>query len=46
MRSINKSLSEGEYVIIDTTNLNAQHLSELLAELERQNLTDKIILWP
>ena len=46
MRSINKSLSEGEYVIIDTTNLNAEHLSELLAELERQNLTDKIILWP
>lgn len=46
MRSINKSLSEDEFVILDTTNLNAQYLSELLAELKRQNLMDKIILWP
>lgn len=46
MRSINKSLSEGEHVILDTTNLSSQHLSELLVELEKQNLMDKIILWP
>ena len=44
MRSINKSLSEGEFVILDTTNLNIQHLSDLLEELKRQNLMDKIIL--
>lgn len=46
MRSIKKSLAEGEFVILDTTNLNANDLAELLAELKKQGIIDKVILWP
>jgi hypothetical protein len=46
MRAIKKSLNEGEYAIVDTVNLSQEHKSLLIDELIKQNLMDKIIIWP
>ncbi|WOO37829.1 hypothetical protein R2R35_04835 [Anaerocolumna sp. AGMB13020] len=46
LRSINKSLSEGEFVILDTSNLSSLHKAELLEKLSDLNLMDKIVTWP
>ncbi|MFI8709567.1 hypothetical protein ACIGHG_21480 [Bacillus sp. NPDC077411] len=46
MRSINKSLSEGENVMLDVSNLSEVNKAELLQEITNQGLTDKIVVWP
>ena len=46
MRSINKSLSNGENVMLDVTNLNPEHKTELLNEIQNQGLEDYVIVWP
>ena len=46
MKSILKSLSENENIILDTTNLNVVNKVELLRELINKGLMDKIIVWP
>jgi hypothetical protein len=46
MRAIKKSLNEGEYAIVDTVKLSQEHKSLLIDELIKQNLMDKIIIWP
>lgn len=46
MRSINKSLSEDENVILDVSNLSIENKAELLHELSIQGLIDKVVTWP
>ncbi|OME24219.1 hypothetical protein BSK47_03175, partial [Paenibacillus odorifer] len=46
MRSINKSLSEGENVILDVTNLSIENKAELLHEISIQGFIDKVVTWP
>lgn len=46
MNTINKSLEEGENVIIDTINMTPEHISELIEEIQRQGLENNILFWP
>ena len=46
MDTIQASLEEGEYVIVDTSNMSQEHIAVLIDELEKQGLMDKIIIWP
>jgi len=46
MDSILDSLGKNENVLLDTSNLSSVHKAELLQELTKQGLIDKIILWP
>lgn len=46
MNTINKSLEEGENVIIDTTNMTSEHVSELIEEIQKQGLENNILFWP
>jgi len=38
MNTINKSLSENENVIIDTSNMSSEHISELIAEIKKHGI--------
>ena len=46
MNKIQKSIGEGENVMLDTRNLHADHLAELIGEIAKQGLMDKVLLWP
>lgn len=46
IKSILKSLSENENVMLDVTNLSTQHKTELLNKLSELGLMDKVIVWP
>lgn len=46
MNTINKSLEEGENVIIDTTNMTSEYVSELIKEIQKQGLENNILFWP
>ena len=46
MNTIIKSLEEGENVIIDTTNMTSEHVSELIEEIQKQGLENNILFWP
>nr|WP_294495338.1 hypothetical protein [uncultured Anaerosporobacter sp.] len=46
MDSILDSLGKNENVMLDTSNLSLAHKTELLNELSKQGLMDKVILWP
>ena len=45
-RIIEEIFEDGENVIVDTTNMSPQHISELINEIISQNLTDHVIFWP
>ena len=44
--SILDSISKKENIILDTSNLSSVHKTELLQELSKQGLLDKVITWP
>lgn len=46
MDSILDSISKNENVMLDTSNLSLAHKTELLNEITKQGLLDKVILWP
>ena len=46
MANINKSLANGENVMLDTRSLNAADLQQLTNEIVRQGLSNKILQWP
>ncbi|WP_297429687.1 hypothetical protein [Clostridium sp.] len=46
MDEIYGSLEEGEYVIVDVSQMSQEHISLLFEELEKQGLMNKIIKWP
>ena len=46
MHTINKSLSENENVIIDTSNMSPEHIIELTTEIKNQGLENNILFWP
>ena len=46
MSIIKKSLFEGENVIVDTSNMSTEHISELMNEIKNQGLDDRILFWP
>lgn len=46
MESINKSLSEGENVMVDTRNLSSSDLTLLKNEVLKQGLGDRVKFWP
>ncbi|NWL88041.1 PrsW family intramembrane metalloprotease [Paenibacillus sp. 79R4] len=43
---IEKSLSTGENVIIDTTKMYPEHIEEVRVQLQRLGLSDKVLWWP
>lgn len=46
MNNVEKELRSGHNVIIDTGNLNVEHLEELRTEIERRGYSDRIVYWP
>ncbi|MCM3039493.1 PrsW family intramembrane metalloprotease [Paenibacillus motobuensis] len=43
---IEKSLSTGENVIIDTTKMYPEHIEEVRVQLNKLGLSDKVLWWP
>lgn len=46
MNTIKKSLFESENVIIDTSNMSSEHITELITEIKNQGLESNILFWP
>lgn len=45
MNTIKKSLFESENVIIDTSNMSSEHITELITEIKNQGLESNILFW-
>ena len=46
MGNVEKELSSGHNVIIDTGNLSVEDLESLQTEIERRGLSDRVVYWP
>ena len=46
MKSIDKSLEEGENVILDVSNMSKENKTELLQEISNRDLKGKVVVWP
>lgn len=46
MTNIKKSLAANENVMLDTRNLTVTDLQELISEIAKQGLSDKVLTWP
>ncbi|WP_413366221.1 hypothetical protein [Lysinibacillus sp. 3P01SB] len=46
MKSIDKSLEEGENVILDVSNMSKDNKTGLLQEISNRGLKDKVVVWP
>ena len=46
MDTIIDSLSKNENVIVDTSNMSVNHISELTNEINIRGLADNILFWP
>ncbi|MGN7117550.1 hypothetical protein ACTHQ8_15000 [Lysinibacillus odysseyi] len=46
MKSIDKSLEEGENVILDVSNMSKENKTGLLQEISNRGLKGKVVVWP